>query len=44
MLLKLKKADGSALYEEKNFAQWVRDAEKKEESAKNEKDEWAGVR
>ena len=44
MLLKLTKADGSALYEEKNFAQWVRDAEKKEESAKNEKDEWAGVR
>ena len=44
MLLKLTKADGSAMYEEKNFVQWVRDAEKKEESAKNEKDEWAGVR
>ena len=44
MLLKLKKADGTPMYENKNFVQWVRDAEKKEESAKNEKDEWAGVR
>lgn len=44
MLLKLTKADGTPMYENKNFVQWVRDAEKKEESAKNEKDEWAEVR
>ena len=44
MLLKLEKADGSQMYEEKNFAQWVKDAAKKEEQAKNSKDEWAGVR
>ena len=44
MLLKLEKADGSQMYEEKNFAQWVKDAAKKEEQAKNGKDEWAGVR
>ena len=42
MLLKLEKADGSQMYEEKNFAQWVKDAAKKEEQAKNSKDEWAG--
>lgn len=29
MLLKLEKADGSQMYEEKNFAQWVKDAAKK---------------
>ena len=44
LLLKLEKADGSQMYEEKNFAQWVKDASKKEEQAKNSKDEWAGVR
>ena len=44
MLLKLKKADGSQMYKEKNFAQWVKDAAKKEEQAKNSEDEWAGVR
>ncbi len=44
MLLQLEKADGSQMYEEKNFAQWVKDAAKKEEQAKNSKDEWAGVR
>ena len=44
MLLKLEKADGSQMYEEKNFAQWVKDAAKKEEQAKSSKDEWAGVR
>ena len=35
MLLKLEKADGSQMYEEKNFAQWVKVAAKKEEQAKN---------
>ena len=44
MLLKLEKADGSQMYEEKNFAQWVKDAAKKEEQVKNSEDEWAGVR
>ena len=44
MLLKLTKADGTPMYENKNFAQWVKDAAKKEEQAKNSKDEWAGVR
>lgn len=44
LLLKLEKADGSQMYEEKNFAQWVKDAAKKEEQATNSKDEWAGVR
>ena len=44
MLLKLTKADGTPMYENKNFAQWVKDAAKKEEQEKNSKDEWAGVR
>ena len=44
MLLKLTKADGTPMYENKNFAQWVKDAAKKEEQAKNSKGEWAGVR
>ena len=44
MLLKLTKADGTPMYENKNFAQWVKDAATKEEQAKNSKDEWAGVR
>lgn len=44
LLTSLTKEDGTAMYEEKNFAQWVKDAAKKEEEAKNSKDEWAGVR
>lgn len=45
LLTSLTKEDGTAMYEEKNFAQWVKDAaKKKEEQAKNSKDEWAGVR
>lgn len=44
LLTSLTKEDGTAMYEEKKFAQWVKDAAKKEEQAKNSKDEWAGVR
>ena len=44
LLTSLTKEDGTAMYEEKNFAQWVKDAAKKEEQAKNSEDEWAGVR
>ena len=44
LLTSLTKEDGKAMYEEKNFAQWVKDAAKKEEQAKNSKDEWAEVR
>ena len=44
LLTSLTKEDGTAMYEEKNFAQWVKDAAKKEEQAKNSKDEWAGGR
>lgn len=44
LLTSLTKEDGTAMYEEKSFAQWVKDAAKKEEQAKNSKDEWAGVR
>lgn len=44
LLTSLTKEDGTAMYEEKNFAQWVKVAAKKEEQAKNSKDEWAGVR
>ena len=44
LLTSLTKEDGTAMYEEKNFAQWVKDAAKKEERAKNSQDEWAGVR
>jgi len=44
LLTSLTKENGTAMYEEKNFAQWVKDAAKKEEQAKNSKDEWAGVR
>ena len=39
LLTSLTKEDGTAMYEEKNFAQWVKDAAKKEEQAKNSKDE-----
>ena len=44
LLTSLIKEDGTAMYEEKNFAQWVKDAAKKKEQVKNSKDEWAGVR
>ena len=44
LLTSLTKEDGTAMYENKNFAQWVKDAAKKEEQAKNSRDEWAGVR
>ena len=44
LLLSLTKADGTAMYEEKTFAQWVSSAEKKAEKEKNTTDEWAGVR
>lgn len=44
LLTSLTKEDGTPMYEEKNFAQWVKDAAKKEEQAKSSKDEWAGVR
>ena len=44
LLTSLTKEDGTAMYEEKNFAQWVKDAAKKEKQAKNSEDEWAGVR
>ena len=37
-------ADGNPLYEEKNFAQWVKDADKKAEKAKDEKNWWEGVK
>lgn len=43
-LLALEEADGNPLYEEKNFAQWVKDADKKAEKAKNEKNWWEGVK
>ena len=35
LLTSLTKEDGTAMYEEKNFAQWVKVAAKKEEQAKN---------
>lgn len=44
LLTNLTKEDGTPMYEEKNFAQWVKDAAKKEEQVKNSEDEWAGVR
>ena len=44
LLTSLTKEDGTPMYEEKNFAQWVKDAAKKEEQAKNSRDEWAEVR
>ena len=43
-LLALEDADGNPLYEEKNFAQWVKDADKKAEKAKGEKSWWEGVK
>ena len=44
MLLKLEDGDGKALYEKKNFEQWVKQAKKKEEKDAGSTDEWAGVR
>ena len=43
-LLALEDGDGNALYEEKNFAQWVSAADKKAEKAKDEKNWWDGVK
>ena len=43
-LLALEDADGNALYEEKNFAQWVKDADKKAEKAKDERNWWDEVK
>lgn len=43
-LLALEDAEGSPLYEEKNFAQWVKDADKKAEKAKDEKNWWEEVK
>ncbi len=43
-LLALEDAEGNPLYEEKNFAQWVKDADKKAEKAKDEKNWWEGVK
>ena len=44
LLTSLTKEDGTAMYEEQKIAQWVKDAAKKEEQAKNSRDEWAEVR
>ena len=44
MLLKLTDGDGKALYEKKNFEQWVKQAKKKEEKDAGSADEWAGLR
>lgn len=43
-LLALEDADGKPLYEEKNFAQWVKDADKKAEKAKDERNWWEKVK
>ena len=43
-LLALEDADGNPLYEEKNFTQWVKDADKKAEKAKDEKSWWDEVK
>lgn len=43
-LLALEDADGNPLYEEKNFTQWVKDADKKAEKAKDERNWWEGVK
>ena len=43
-LLALEDADGNPLYEEKNFAQWVNQADKKAEKAKDERNWWEGVK
>ena len=43
-LLALEDADENPLYEEKDFAQWVSQADKKAEKAKDEKNWWEGVK
>lgn len=43
-LLALEDAEGKPLYEEKNFAQWVKDADKKAEKAEDEKNWWEEVK
>jgi len=43
-LLALEDAEGSPLYEEKNFTQWVSAADKKAEKAKDERSWWEGVK
>lgn len=43
-LLALEDADENPLYEEKNFAQWVEDANKKAEKAKDERNWWEEVK
>ena len=43
-LLVLEDAEGSPLYEEKNFTQWVSAADKKAEKAKDEKNWWEEVK
>lgn len=43
-LLALEDGDGNPLYEEKNFTQWVKDADKKAEKAKNERNWWDEVK
>ena len=43
-LLALEDADGKPLYEEKNFAQWGKDADKKAEKAKDERNWWEKVK
>ena len=43
MLLRLE-AGGEPLYEEKNFENWIKQDEKKQEAAAGAVDEWAGVR
>lgn len=43
-LLALEDGDGNPLYEEKNFAQWVSQADKKAEKAKDEKNWWDEVK
>ena len=43
-LLALEDADGKPLYEEKNFAQWVKDADKKAEKVKDERNWWEEVK
>ena len=40
----LEDADGNPLYEEKNFTQWVRAADKKAEKTKDERNWWEGVK
>lgn len=43
-LLALEDADENPLYEEKDFTKWVKDADKKAEKAKDEKNWWEGVK